>query len=152
MIAASVIDFVRRRRGRTLNAGVLASLLAHAGLGVTLLGVTATTVWRSEVLDVLAPGQSMQVGGYTLRFDGVETVQGPNYQAARALVDAQRDGKHVATLMPEKRAYPAEGQVISDTAIRTTGFSDLYVALGDDRGGGRFGRADAAGRGARGGS
>ena len=39
---------------------------------------------------------------------------------------------------PEKRAYPAEGQEISDTAIRTTGFSDLYVALGDDRGGGRW--------------
>jgi cytochrome c-type biogenesis protein CcmF len=137
-VAASVIDFMRRRRGRTLNAGAMASILAHAGLGVTLLGVTGTTVWRSEALEVLAPGQSMQVADYTLRFDGVATVQGPNYQATRALVEAMRDGRRVATLAPEKRAYPAEGQEISDTAIRTTGFSDLYVALGDDRGGGRW--------------
>ena len=41
-------------------------------------------------------------------------------------------------LMPEQRVYPAEGQDMADTAIRTTGFSDLYLALGDDRGGGRW--------------
>jgi cytochrome c-type biogenesis protein CcmF len=138
VISASLIDFLRRRRGRSLNAGALASLIAHAGLGVTLLGVTGTTMWRSEALEVLSPGQSMQVGEYTLRFDGAELVQGPNYQAIRANVEALRDGKRVAMLAPEKRAYPAEGQEISDTAIRTTGFSDLYVALGDDRGGGRW--------------
>ena len=34
--------------------------------------------------------------------------------------------------------YPTEGQAVSYTSIRTTGFSDLYMALGDDRGGGRW--------------
>jgi cytochrome c-type biogenesis protein CcmF len=136
VIGASVIDFTRRRRA--LSAGALASMLAHAGLGVTLLGVTGTTVWRTEALDVLAPGQSMQVADTTLRFDGTQIVQGPNYQATRALIEAFRGGRRVAVLQPEKRSYPAEGQEISDTSIHTTGFSDLYVALGDDRGGGRW--------------
>jgi cytochrome c-type biogenesis protein CcmF len=113
-------------------------MLAHAGLGVTLLGVTGTTVWRSEALDVLSLGQTMQVSDTTLRFDGVDIVNGPNYQAVRAHIEAIRDGRVVAMLMPEKRTYPVEGETISDTAIRTTGFSDLYVALGDDRGGGRW--------------
>ncbi|HXL99425.1 MAG TPA: heme lyase CcmF/NrfE family subunit [Rhizomicrobium sp.] len=138
VIAASAIDFTKRRRARALNLGALAAVLAHAGLGITLLGVTGTTVWRSEGLEVLAPGQSMQVSDTTLRFDGVESVQGPNYQAVRAQIEAFRNGHRVAMLAPEKRAYPAEGQEISDTAIHTTGFSDLYVALGDDRGGGRW--------------
>jgi len=45
----------------------------------------------------------------------------------------------VASVMtPEQRIYPAEGQDVSDTAIRTTGFQDLYLALGDDRGNGRW--------------
>jgi cytochrome c-type biogenesis protein CcmF len=138
VIAASVIDGARRRRSRTLNAAALASILAHAGLGVTLFGVTGTTMWRSEALDVLAPGQSMNVSDYTLRFDGVEPVQGPNYRAARAQIEAIRGGRVVAMLSPEKRAYPVEGQEISDTAIHTNGFSDLYVALGDERDGGRW--------------
>ena len=34
--------------------------------------------------------------------------------------------------------YPAEGQETVQTAIRTTGLDDLYVALGDDRGQGRW--------------
>ncbi|MGH6871986.1 MAG: heme lyase CcmF/NrfE family subunit [Rhizomicrobium sp.] len=137
-ISASVIDFVRRRRSRTLNAAALASMLAHAGLGVTLFGVTGTTMWRSQSIDVLAPGQSMAVGSYMLRLDGVRAVQGPNYQALRARVDAIRDGEVVAVLYPERRAYPVEGQEIFDTAIHTTGYSDIYVALGDERDGGRF--------------
>ncbi len=37
-------------------------------------------------------------------------------------------------LTPEKRMYPAEGQETADTAIRTTGLRDLYLALGDQRG------------------
>ena len=41
-------------------------------------------------------------------------------------------------MTPEQRIYPAEGQDVSDTAIRTTGFQDLYLALGDDRGNGRW--------------
>jgi cytochrome c-type biogenesis protein CcmF len=138
VIGASVIDLLQRRRARALSIGTIASILAHAGLGVTLLGVTGTTVWRSEALQVLSPGQSMQVSDYTLRFDGVEAVQGPNYRAVRAHLEAIRNGRVVASLAPEKRAYPAEGQEISDTAIRTTGFSDLYVALGDERDGGRW--------------
>jgi len=41
-------------------------------------------------------------------------------------------------LTPEQRIYPAEGQDTANTAIRTTGFQDLYLALGDDRGNGRW--------------
>ena len=41
-------------------------------------------------------------------------------------------------MLPEHRFYPAEGQDMNDTAIHTTGLRDLYLALGDDRGGGRF--------------
>ncbi|HEY0265258.1 MAG TPA: cytochrome c-type biogenesis CcmF C-terminal domain-containing protein, partial [Rhizomicrobium sp.] len=140
LIGASVID-IRKRIGRGrggARASAFAAALAHAGLGVTLIGVAGTTAWRSEALAVLAPGQTMIVGPYTLRFDGVTREQGPNYVADRAHL-ALMDGRDVrTTLLPEHRFYPAEGQDMNDTAIRTTGFRDLYLALGDDRGGGRF--------------
>ncbi len=128
VISASAIDLLRRQT-RPLSA--YASALAHAGLGVTLMGVAATTVFRAEALEVLKPGETMQVAQYGLRLDGVETVQGPNYVAARADVRVIESGRVIATVNPEKRSYPTEGQAISDTSIRTTGFSDLYVALGE---------------------
>ncbi len=57
----------------------MAAALAHAGLGVTLMGVAGTTIWRSEALDLMGPGDLMHVGPYTLRFDGVTQEAGPNY-------------------------------------------------------------------------
>ena len=48
----------------------------------------------------------------------------------RAMIDVREDGRDIGTIMPEKRSYPVEGEAISDTAIRTTGFSDLYRGAG----------------------
>jgi cytochrome c-type biogenesis protein CcmF len=135
LIGASIIDVGKRKGAR---ASAFAAALAHAGLGVTLIGVAGTTAWRSEALAVLAPGETMTVGPYTLRFDGVTREKGPNYIADRAHVALMKDGAVSATLLPEHRFYPAEGQDMNDTAIRTTGLRDLYLALGDDRGDGRF--------------
>ncbi len=138
VLGASAIDLRKRAVSQTLSASSIASALAHAGLGISLLGIASTTIWRSEALDVLAPGQSLHVAAYELRFDGVEPVDGPNYQAMRATLEVRDHGRLLALVHPEKRFYPAQGQAISDTAIRTTGFSDLYVALGDERGNGRW--------------
>jgi cytochrome c-type biogenesis protein CcmF len=135
LIGASLLD-VRKRKGA--RASAFAAALAHAGLGVTLMGVAGTSMWRSEALDVVGPGETMTVGPYTLRFDGVTQVQGPNFQATQAQLALMEDGRVVTMLRPEKRTYPAEGQETADTAIRTTGLRDLYLALGDDRGNGRW--------------
>jgi cytochrome c-type biogenesis protein CcmF len=135
LIGASIID-IRKRKGA--RASAFAAALAHAGLGVSLMGVAGTTLWRSEALVVVGPGETMTVGPYKLRFDGVTTVQGPNYTANRAHLVLLNGGGFGTKLEPEYRFYPAEGQDLVDTAIRTTGFNDLYLALGDDRGKGRF--------------
>jgi cytochrome c-type biogenesis protein CcmF len=135
LIGASILDVLRRRGAR---ASAFAAALAHAGLAVSLMGVAGTTLWRSEALVLLAPGETMKVGPYTLRFDGVTAERGPNYNAARAHIALMEDGKPVAEMTPEQRLYPAEGQDTADTAIRTTGFEDLYLALGDQRDGGRW--------------
>ena len=135
LIGASILD-VRTRKGA--RASAFAAALAHAGLGVTLLGVTGATAWRSEALTVMAPGEIITVGPYRLRFDGVTEVQGPNYVADQARI-ALMDGDRVKTMLrPEQRFYTAEGQSVADTAIRTTGLRDLYLALGDNRGNGRY--------------
>jgi cytochrome c-type biogenesis protein CcmF len=136
MIGSSVIE-IRKRRGARVAA--FAAAIAHAGLGVSLMGVAGTTVWRSEALELLGPGDTVKVGPYTLRFDGVTQVDGPNYRGDRATIDLM-DGRAVKAVMhPEQRVFNAEGgEPVSVTAIRTTGLNDLYLALGDDRGQGRW--------------
>ena len=138
VIGASAVDLVSRARSNTISAAALASAIAHAGLGVTLMGVAGVTLWRSEALEVLGPGETMHIAGYDLRLDGVRGIEGPNYRAAQATLSVSSGGRALGVLAPERRMFPAEGQETVQTAIRTTGFSDLYLALGDDRGGGRW--------------
>ncbi|MFL5239179.1 MAG: heme lyase CcmF/NrfE family subunit [Rhizomicrobium sp.] len=138
LIASSATDAFRRQQDRSFGWSAAASALAHAGLGISLIGIAAVSVWKSEASDVLAPGATLNVGGYELRLRDVVRVSGPNYLAQRAELDVFRDGHAIAAVTPEKRSYPAEGQTISKTAIRTSGFADLYVALGDEREHGRW--------------
>jgi cytochrome c-type biogenesis protein CcmF len=150
VIAASVLDLARRvgpwrgdlratvLRLRFVPASAFAVARAHAGLGVTLMGIAGTTLYRAETLSLLAPGESVQVGPYRLTFDGARRVTGPNYFATRADVTVARGGTPLAVMHPEHRMFPMEQQETYETSIRTTGLSDLYMALGDDRGGGRF--------------
>ena len=53
---------------------ILTTLIGFS-LGVTALGVAGTTVWRTEVNEVVAPDQSMNIAGYALRLDSTETFQ-----------------------------------------------------------------------------
>ncbi len=140
LIGGSVSDIARRagsfRKIRHLPAVAWTSALAHAGLGVVALGVVGATSWKSETIQVLAPGQSMNVGSYTLRLDSTEQVQGPNYTADRAAITVLANGQIITVVHPEKRSYPVEQMVTSNSSIRTTVVSDLYVVLGDSREGG----------------
>ena len=140
LVGGAVTDLARRagsfRRLRLLPAAAWSSALAHAGLGIVAFGVVGATIWKSENTQVLSPGQTMNVGGYTLRLDSTERVQGPNYFADRAAMTVTVDGRTITVVHPEKRSYPVEQMVTSQSSIRTTVLSDLYVVLGDARDGG----------------
>ena len=140
LIGGAVTDVARRagsfRRLSLLPAVAWSAALAHAGLGIVAFGVAGATVWKSEATQVLAPGQTMDIGGYVLRLDSTERVQGPNYVADRAAITVTANGRTIMVVHPEKRSYPVEQMVTSQSSIRTTVISDLYVVLGDARDGG----------------
>ena len=140
LIAGSVTDLARRagswRKLSFLPPGAWSVALAHAGLGVVALGVAGTAVWKSEAIAVLAPGQSMNIAGYSLRLDSTQRIEGPNYFADQASITVMSGGKTITVVHPEKRNYPVEQQVTTQSSIRTTVISDLYVVLADQRDGG----------------
>jgi cytochrome c-type biogenesis protein CcmF len=125
-------------RARALPRGTWGTALAHAGLGVAIAGMTGSAMWVSEAIQRVRPGETLELAGYSLEFLGMAPVAGPNYDAERASFRVRRDGRDLGLLSPEQRKYPLSGMELSHAAIRSTGLSDLYVALGDDDGqGGR---------------
>jgi len=109
------------------------SSFAHLGIGVILLGITGTTMWVERNIDVMQPGDEMEIAGYQLRLDGFEAGQVNNYETFIGRFSLLRGGKVVAELAPEKRNYPVAGQVTTEAAITPRWASDVYVALGDVR-------------------
>jgi cytochrome c-type biogenesis protein CcmF len=76
-------------------------------------------------------GSIVSAGGYDFQFNGVTPVVGANYRAARAEINVSKNGRFVEKLYPEKRNYTATGNVMTETAIDTGLFRDLYVSLGE---------------------
>jgi len=106
-------------------------LLAHFGVAVFVAGVTLVKGYESERDVRMEPGDTVELGGYTFRFDGVRDVQGPNYVAAHASIHVSRDGRTVTMLHPEKRIYTVQNMPMTEAAIDPGFTRDLYVSLGD---------------------
>jgi cytochrome c-type biogenesis protein CcmF len=126
------------RRARDLPRAAYGMTLAHAGLAVLILGVTGSSAWKQEEIRLMRPGETVTSAGYTYRFEGVESVEGPNYRAERGRFTVERDGRAIAVLQPEKRLYPVQNMPTTEAAIRTNGFADLYAVLGDPDGKGAW--------------
>ena len=122
-----------RRLGK-LPRGAWGMTLAHLGLGVFVLGACFETSWKSEAAEALPLGGGLDVGAFHLTLDAVEPVQGPNYDAERGMIRAERGGALACAPRPERRFYPAGGQTTSEVAICTLGLNHLYVVLGERRG------------------
>ena len=119
------------RRLRNLPRAAYGTALAHAGLGVMVLGLVATTAWRSERIEALAPGGTVDIAGYQLTFEGVKEGQGPNYKELAGIFRVMRDGQPVTTLVPSKRAYSVEKSATTEAGIHNSWRGDLYAVLGD---------------------
>jgi cytochrome c-type biogenesis protein CcmF len=120
-----------RERLASQPRGYYGMLLAHCGVAVFIAGVTLVKGYESERDVRMAVGDSVEVGGYSFRFDGAQNAVGPNYRAARGDLAVSRDGKELMVLHPEKRIYNAQQMPMTEAAISTGFFGDLYVSLGE---------------------
>jgi cytochrome c-type biogenesis protein CcmF len=108
-----------------------AMLIAHAGIGVFVIGVTLVK-GMDEAKDVsMRVGDTTSVNGYTFSFKDLQEIKGPNYIAARASFDITYGDKRVTTLVPEKRLYTVQRMPMTEAGIDRGFTRDLYVSLGE---------------------
>ncbi|MEL7543772.1 MAG: heme lyase CcmF/NrfE family subunit [Pseudomonadota bacterium] len=119
------------RRARGLPRSAYGAALGHFGLGVMVLGITATTAWRTEDLSIMRAGETKMLAGYEITFADLSERRGPNYSEQLARFDVKHDGATVATLLPSKRLYDAPRQATTEAGIDADWSGDLYVVLGD---------------------
>ena len=143
VIAGALTDLVERialfrnplaislRRARGLPRSAWGTVLAHAGLGIALIGIVCETTWNSEYIGTMKPDQITRLAGYELKLDSLSQRQGPNYRELVATFNVGLDGERLATMTPSKRSFTTRGASTTEAALLTRGVSQLYVSLGD---------------------
>jgi cytochrome c-type biogenesis protein CcmF len=119
-------------RARNLPRSAWGSAIAHAGMGVTILGVAGMGL-ATEKLVAVPPGGSTTFAGYEWRLEGVRDFVGPNFTARKATITVLRDGRVVHVMEPSKRFFPIGRTTTTEAAIRTSVGGDLYAVLGEER-------------------
>jgi cytochrome c-type biogenesis protein CcmF len=142
IVLATALNFVERvqatRAGESFVAAALkqprsffAMHTAHLGIAVFVVGVTMVNGYQAEKDVKMEVGDSVTVGGYTLRFNGVHVQQGPNYTALVGDLDLLKDEQLLRAMNPEKRNYVSSGSPMTEASIDTGLFRDVYVSLGE---------------------
>jgi len=123
------------RRLTGLPVGAFGMTLAHAGLGLFVMGAVAETAFKIEAVAVTAPGGPAAVAGpWHVTLNEVRIVEGPNYLAEQGVFTVARaDGAQARTLTADRRFFPAGGQTTTEVGLDFRGLDDVYVVLGERR-------------------
>ena len=112
--------------------------IAHLGIAVSLAGMASESAFTQERLIALRPGQSTAVGPFSIRFDQVAPVAGPNWTAVEAQLTVRRGEGRAFTMRPQARMFSSPAQPTSEADIATMWNGQLYTVLGEDDPQGRW--------------
>ena len=136
LIVGTLVEFTGRLqrsrwRWRALPRSSIGMSIAHAALGVVVLGAVGTAAWNSELIKTMKPGDTASFAGFEVALATIEAVQGPNYVAERATLAVSVGGKPYTLLNPERRLFFVQRRQVAETAIHTNLLRDLYATLGE---------------------
>jgi cytochrome c-type biogenesis protein CcmF len=138
MLSALTIPIARLRARQPLPAAVLGMVVAHFGIGLVTLGITGVQSFKVEKDVALAVGDSAVIAGYDFKFAALRDVQGPNFTGVEGEVVVSHEGRAVTVLHPQKRLYNSGGNPMTEAGIEAGAARDLFAALGDELGQGRW--------------
>jgi hypothetical protein len=112
--------------------------LAHLGMAFCVAGAGLTSVYSVERDVRLAPGDSVELAGYTFAFMATRHAEGPNFSTEIGDFSVEREGRTLE-LHAEKRNYHSQmGNMMTEAAIDAGFLRDLYISLGEPLGGGAW--------------
>jgi cytochrome c-type biogenesis protein CcmF len=103
--------------------------LAHIGVIIVAVGITASSTFSKEKQATLRPNQTMEIGKYTLRFGQLYGEEQPHREVIGAQVDVLRNGKSVGRMDPRLNYYQGRDEPVVTPAVRSRFGHDLYINL-----------------------
>ena len=131
----------RRRSGDGWSAATWGLLLrqnrryggfvVHLGILVIALGVAGSQAWSLQTETTLEKGQSVELAGYRVRFDGLSASEESNHFKVTGAFTMTTGRSSFAELRPARKFYPQEQTPIAAVDYRLGWVEDVYLVLGD---------------------
>ena len=137
-ILTGLSPLIRNRFSINKSLIYMPMILGHIGLGLMILGITVTSSYGITFDDSMSIEQSSNVGDYEFKLTEIGRRNGPNYLAQYASIEISKDGEYIETVYPEKRVYDSSSMGMTEAGIEANLFRDLFIAVGEDIGGGSW--------------
>jgi cytochrome c-type biogenesis protein CcmF len=126
------------RKARGLPRSAWGTSIAHAGVGLTVIGIAATA-WGVETIGSLKPGERLKAGNYEVRLERVIPRVEANYREDVAVLTVLDAGREIGTLESMKRLYVTRGMPTTEAGILTLGLGQIYASIGEIQADGSIG-------------
>jgi cytochrome c-type biogenesis protein CcmF len=114
-----------RRNGRRYGGYIV-----HIGVLMVALGIIGNEFYQSEVDANLKRGESVQIANYTLTYERLDMVDGPNFTELIAPMTVAKNGRVVGEILPKKHIYDKNPeQPMSEVGLRAGVVEDVYAVL-----------------------
>ncbi len=117
------------RRAVGLPGSAWGMSFAHAGIGLVVLGITASVSWEREVITMMQPGETRSLGGYEMTLTSVTPGNGPNYSYIRGVFEVREEGQFITQLTPEIRTFTDPPTQTTEAAIYPLVTGDIYAVI-----------------------
>ncbi len=105
--------------------------IVHIGVIIMVIGIAGSMFFSTNVQKQVSPGESIEIRGYTLTFEGLTEASTEHTQKVTGTLLVSKDGKQLGKIESGKRTegHADEPQPVTDVGIRSRPLEDLYVIL-----------------------
>lgn len=135
---ARIVSARRRSTGERLSVSLghlvtaqrrmMGAYIVHVSVVIIVTGIAASSVYGHEVVATLAPGQTVTVAGYRMRYEGMHLAFPGDQQVLTATLAVSKGGTQ-RRISPSEVLFPGGSGPIAGVSILSSLGSDLYTVL-----------------------
>jgi cytochrome c-type biogenesis protein CcmF len=104
-------------------------LVVHLGIVLITLGIAGSMSYSIERQATLGRGDTLEVGNYKIKLEGLRAVEQPTHYRVEGLFDVSRGGEPIGELAPALKFFPNQQSPVGRAVHRSTFSEDLYLIL-----------------------
>jgi len=109
------------------------AFIAHIAVGITILGVTCSSVFQTEHRRSLGIGELINIDGYSLKLEDTKILEKNNYQELQVSFILYEEDQILSKIKPSKRYYHVSKMITTEAGIYHHWLQDFYIVLGNQK-------------------